>query len=158
VSIVVRRATREDADTIAGLAMQLIEQHVGYNPVRFSHIGNHEAMAEYYGGLVEEKRASVLVAEDDARLVGFTYIEFEPILYAALAVKVAWLHDIFVLNEARGTGAGHLLIESAASEAKRLGASKMLLSVAAANTNARSFFEHEGFTLTMHEMMLTLEQ
>jgi GNAT superfamily N-acetyltransferase len=158
VSIVVRHATREDAETIADLALQLVEQHVGYNPDRFSHIGDREAMVNYYGNLVEEKRAAVLVAVAGAGVIGFAYVEFEPILYAALAVKVAWLHDIFVMSESRGTRAGHLLIESAAREAKRLGASKMLLSVAAANTNAKGFFEHEGFGLTMHEMMLKLDQ
>ena len=156
MAIVVRPATRDDAETIADLALQLVAQHVGYDPIRFSNIGGRDDMSRYYGSLVDEERSAVLVAVDGANAVGFAYVEFEPILYAALAVKVAWLHDIFVVAGSRGTGAGRLLIESAAREAKQLGATKMLLSVAAANTNAKSFFEHEGFRLTMHEMMLGL--
>ena len=153
----VRRATPDDAEAIADLALQLVEQHVGYDPVRFSHIGNRAGMANYYGSRTTADGAVVLVVEEDATVVGFAYMEYEPVLYAELAVKVAWLHDIFIERPERRSGAGHKLIEAAAMEAKSLGANKILLSVAAKNTNAQAFFEHEGFRTTMHEMMLTVE-
>ena len=156
--IEVRRANSDDAEAIADLALRLVEQHVDYDPVRFSHIGNRSGMANYYASRSSAPEAVVLVAEDEQSVVGFAYMEFEPVLYAELAVKVAWLHDIFVADVKRREGAGRILIEAAAEEARKLGANKILLSVAAKNANAQAFFEQEGFRTTMHEMMLVLEQ
>jgi L-amino acid N-acyltransferase YncA len=137
--------------------MQLAEQHVGYDPRRFSLIGDRDGMANYYAGRAEAKNAAVLVAEDDGKVIGFAYFEFEPVLYAELAVKVAWLHDIYVDEAARGSGAGKMLLDVAAVEAKHLGAKKMLLSVAAFNVAGKEFFERNGFVTTMHEMMLVFD-
>jgi GNAT superfamily N-acetyltransferase len=153
----IRRATPEDAGIIADHALQLIEQHVEYDPVRFSRIGDHEGMAKYYAGRAMASEAVVLVAEyTTGNVVGFAYFEWEPILYADLAVKVAWLHDIFVESPVRRSGAGKLLIDAVVEEARRLGAEKVLLSVAARNASAKDFFEDNHFTTTMHEMMLVI--
>jgi len=138
--------------------MNLIEQHVAYDPVRFSRIGNREAMANYYGGRAEADMAAVLVAEIDDRIVGFAYLEFEPILYAELAVKVAWLYDIFVDKAERHEGVGQRLLDVIEREARSFGAQKVMLSVAAKNEIGFSFFERAGFRTTMYEMMLVLPE
>lgn len=155
--LTVRRATRNDANPVAEFAIKLVEQHVAYDPVRFARIATPEGMAWFYGGQTEVENAAVLVAETDGELVGFAYMQFEPIIYAELATKVAWLHDIFVDSNSRASGAGKKLIEAVVAEAKRFGANKVLLSVGARNTNAYGFFEHEGFRTTMHEMMLVVD-
>jgi GNAT superfamily N-acetyltransferase len=154
----IRRATRDDADAIAGLAVELVEQHVGYDPVRFSRIGDRGGMADYYRSRTGAENAAVLVAEQAGTVIGFAYLEYEPILYAELAVNVAWLHDIYVVAEARSTGAGRILIKAIAAESRRLGAAKLLLSVAAKNTAGQTFFERYGFRNTMFEMMLELDK
>ena len=150
----VRRAEKSDAPAIAEMAMKLVEQHVDYDPVRFAHIATLEGMEWFYGGQTDADDARVLVAEIDAVPVGFAYLQFEPIIYEALAVKTVWLHDIYVEHDARGTGAGRKLLEAVMVEAKRFGATKILLSVAAKNDLAKGFFEKQGFRTTMHEMML----
>ncbi len=155
MNIEVRRATKNDAATIATYAMQLVEKHVGYDPNRFSRIGTLEGMTWFYGGQIEAENASVLVAESGG-IVGFAYMQFEPIIYAELATKVAWLHDIFISSDARAGSVGKKLIEGVVAEAKRFGANKVLLSVAAKNATAQGFFEHAGFETTMHEMMLVV--
>ena len=155
--VTVRPATIEDADIIAEFAMLLAEQHVGYDPIRFSRIADREGMARYYGGRTSANNAAVLVAEQDGKVIGFAYFEFEPILYAELAVNAAWLHDIYVDASVRGLGAGQLLMNAVRDEAKRVGAHKVLLSVAARNAAGQEFFEHCGFMPTMHEMMLVVE-
>jgi len=154
----VRRAEKSDAPAIAEMAMKLVEQHVGYDPVRFALIATLDGMKWFYGGQTEAANAAVLVAETDTAAVGFAYMQFEPIIYEALAVKTVWLHDIYVEHDARETGAGRKLIEAAVVEAKKFGATKILLSVAAKNALAKSFFEKQGFRTTMHEMMLVLDQ
>jgi GNAT superfamily N-acetyltransferase len=138
--------------------MQLVEQHVGYDPVRFSRIGSLEGMAEFYGRQTEAENASVIVAEEDGGVFGFAYMQFEPVIYAELATKVAWLHDIFIDSPFRASGAGKKLIEAVVAEARRFGANKILLSVAAKNASGKGFFEHAGFSTTMHEMMLIVSE
>jgi GNAT superfamily N-acetyltransferase len=141
---------------VAELAMQLIEQHVGYDAVRFSRIGSRDGMEAFYGRQTEVENTSVLVAEVEGEVIGFAFMQFEPIIYAELATKVVWLHDIFVASSGRGRGAGGKLIDAVVAEANRLGAHKILLSVAARNTPAQAFFEQAGFRTTMHEMMLVV--
>lgn len=154
MSVSVRRATKEDAPYIARFAMNLVEQHVGYDPVRFARIATLDGMEWFYGGQTDVTDAAVLVAEFDGKVVGFAYLRYEETNYAELATSVARLHDIYVDETARHTGAGRELIKRSVDVAKELGASKILLTVAAKNTGAQKFFEQAGFVTTMHEMML----
>ena len=152
--MLVRRATRKDAAIVAEFAMKLVEQHVGYDPVRFARIATLDGMAWFYGEQTEAKYAVVLVAEIDGRVVGFAYISYEERNYADLATAVARLHDVYVDETARHSGAGRELIKGSVEVAKEFGATKLLLSVAAKNAAAKEFFEQAGFVTTMHEMML----
>lgn len=156
MAVVVRRATQDDAEIVADFAMKLVDQHRAYDPQRFARIATLEGMQWFYGGQTEEKYAVVLVAEVDDRVVGFAYVTYEEKNYAELAITAAHLHDIYVDERMRHSGAGRELIEAVASEAKQFGANKVLLSVAAKNTAGQGFFEHAGFTTTMHEMMLVV--
>ena len=154
----VRRATQADGEKIAEFAVALAEQHYGYDQVRFTRLITHEGAAAFYGGRTEAENAAVFLAEIDGRDVGFAYMEYEPVLYAELATKVAWLHDIYIEPGSKGSGAGQELIEAVRNEAQRQGANKVLLSVSVKNENAQQFFERSGFRTTMHEMMLAIEK
>jgi GNAT superfamily N-acetyltransferase len=154
--VVIRRATKADAGKIAEFAAALAEQHVGYDPVRFSRLITREGAERYYGSRTVDDNATVLLAEIDGRAVGFAYMEYEPVLYAELATRVAWLHDIYVEPDSRSGGGGNALMEAVQKEAKNSGADKILLSVAAKNSFAQQFFERRGFRTTMLEMMLDL--
>jgi GNAT superfamily N-acetyltransferase len=156
MTVVVRRATRDDADIIADYAMKLVEQHQAYDPVRFARLADADGMKWFYGGQTDARNAVVLVAELDGRVVGFAYVTYEDKNYAELAVSAAHLHDIYVGSDARRSGAGQKLIEAAVEAAKGFGATKLMLSVAAKNPTAKKFFEHAGFETTMHEMMLVV--
>ena len=158
MAVVVRRATREDAKKIAEFSVALAEQHYGYDQVRFTRLITQDGAVAYYGGRTDSENAAVLVAEIDGRVVGFAYMEYEPVLYAELATEVAWLHDIYVEPNAQGSGAGRELLDAIKSEAQRLGANKVLLSVSVKNESAQQFFERSGFRTTMHEMMLAIEK
>lgn len=158
MAVVVRRATRADGENIAEFSVALAEQHYGYDQVRFSRLITIDGAAAYYGGRAEADNAAVFLAESDDEAIGFAYMEYEPVLYAELATKVAWLHDIYVVPEYQGSGAGRELIEAVKGEARRQGANKVLLSVAVKNENAQQFFERSGFRTTMHEMMLAIEK
>ena len=154
--IVIRRTTKADAAVIAEYALKLFAQHRSYDAKRFAELSDAGGAAWYYGSRTEADSAAVLVAELDSRIVGFAYLEYEAIDYAQLLENAVWLHDLYVDESVRNLGVGKLLIDAAADAAVVFGASKLMLSVAAKNENAREFFEHAGFRTTMFEMMLEL--
>jgi len=157
LAVLVRRATRDDAPTIAEFAMKLVEQHRDYDPIRFAQIATLDGMQWFYGSQTEAKDAALLVAEINERIVGFAYIGYEERNYAELSVSTAKLHDIYVDEAARHSGAGKALIDASVEAAREFGASKLILSVAEKNEAAKAFFERSGFSVTMHEMMLRVE-
>lgn len=152
----VRRATKDDAGQIALYSMKLVEQHHVYDPERFAMIASFEGMKWFYGEQTESKDAAVFVAELDSRVVGFAFAAYEERNYAELAVSAVHLHDIYVDELARHSGAGRELIEAVVAAAKGFGASKILLSVAVKNVVGQEFFEKNGFRPTMTEMTLNL--
>ena len=158
MAVAVRRATKADAEIIARFAMKLVEQHRAYDPIRFAGLGSLDGMANFYGSQTEAKNAAVFVAEIDGKVVGFAYIGYEARNYVELSEFSARLHDIYVDESSRGHRAGKSLIDAAADAALEFGASKLMLSVAAQNSEAQTFFNGSGFRTTMLEMMLTVDQ
>lgn len=154
MSLKVRRATSGDADRIAQFAMKLVEQHVAYDELRFARVATLDGMAWFYGGQTDVRNAAVFVAELDQKVVGFAYMTFEEKSYVDLAISVASLHDIYVEEAARHTGAGRALMDASVQWATQIGASKLMLHVAVKNRNGSGFFEEYGFRPTMTEMML----
>ena len=157
-AVIVRRATRKDAGALGELAEKLVIQHQEYDARRFSLLARREQMAWFYGTQTEAKDAVVLVAEIDGEIAGFAYIQFEAKNFAGLLESAAWLHDIYVEDTARRKSVGQSLLESSIKAAKELGATKLMLTVAARNEIARKFFEQNGFRKTMVEMMLDLTE
>jgi GNAT superfamily N-acetyltransferase len=156
MSVTVRRATRKDARKVAEMAIKLALQHKDYDSQRFSELAPIEQAEQYYGSQTETTDAAILVAELDGEIVGFTFIQYEAKDYANLLENAVWLHDIYIEETARGQNAGNLLMENSIKAAKELGADKLMLSVAAKNEFAKSFFESKGFRTTMIEMMLEI--
>ena len=154
--ITVRRANLEDARTVAEYAIKLVAQHQDYDARRFSRLATEKQAERFYGNQTKANDAAVLVAELNGKIVGFAYIQFEAKDYANLLENAAWLHDIYIDESARNSGAGKHLIEKSIAVAKELGAGKLMLSVAARNEFAKEFFERKGFRTTMVEMMLDL--
>ena len=156
MSLTIRRAKPGDETRVAEFAMKLVEQHVAYDEQRFARIATFEGMKWFYGGQADAENAAVIVAELDGTLVGFAYLTYEEKNYADLAVSVTTLHDIYVDEVARHSGAGRALMDTSVEIAKGFGSSKLMLHVAVKNDAANKFFEKCGFRPTMTEMTLNL--
>jgi L-amino acid N-acyltransferase YncA len=155
MAVTVRHATRADAEAIAGFAVALFELHARWDPRRFTQIATLEGATRFYGDRAEA--GSVVIAEVDGEIAGFAYFEYAATLYAELATQALWLHDIYVAEKFRGRRAGKELLKAIAAEGRRLGAEKVLLTVAVRNDEGRRVFERMGFETTMHEMMLVVD-
>lgn len=154
---VIRRARAGDERRVAEFAIRLFDQHVEYDPERFSTFANLDGAARFYLSRFDTPDSAVLVAEIDNEIVGFAYLERDALNYAELLENGTWLHDIYVDEHARAEGVGKGLIKAAAEAAKEMGAEKLLLSVAARNNAAQKVFEKAGFRPTMMEMTLNLK-
>ncbi len=154
MTVAVRRARQEDAESIAKFALSLFAQHREYDRERFAELGSVEGAARYYISRADTDESAVFVAESDGEVIGFAYVEYERIDYANLLENAVWVHDIYVDPPARNTGAGKVLMQAAIDFARQSGAGKVVLSVAAKNHAAQEFFGHLGFRETMIEMTL----
>ncbi len=152
----IRRARHDDAQKIAEFALLLFAQHRAYDPGRFADLGDIEGAKRFYGGCIDDSEAAILIVENDGRSVGYAYLQYEALNYADLLESVTWLHDIYLVESARGIGAGTLLMAAAVKAASELGANKIVLHVAAQNAVGKEFFERAGFRTSMFEMMLKL--
>jgi GNAT superfamily N-acetyltransferase len=156
--VTVRRAAVEDAAKVAEFAVLINEQHVGYDPVRFSRMITREGAEKFYRDRVDAPDAAGLVAELEGEIVGFAYLQYEPQAFEDILTNAVWLHDIYIDEAARRKGVGHALMSAVADAAKEFGAEKTVLATAAKNEKGRAFFESLGFKTTMHEMMLVTDQ
>ena len=156
MSALIRRAREGDERKVAEFAIKLFDQHVEYDSERFSTFANADGAAKFYRSRFDTPDSAVFVAEVENEIVGFAYLERDPLNYAELLENGAWLHDIYVDERARAEGIAKELINAAAEAAKQMGAEKLLLSVAAKNAAAQQVFEKAGFRPTMVEMTLNL--
>jgi len=156
MAALIRQARPGDEQRVAEFAIRLFDQHVEYDPQRFSTFANIEGAARFYRSRFDTPESAVFVAEIDGEVIGFAYVEKDELNYAELLRDGAWLHDIYIDVSARAEGIGKDLIRAAAEAAKRMGAEKLLLTVAAKNAVAQQVFEKAGFRRTMVEMTLNL--
>ncbi|HVI50000.1 MAG TPA: GNAT family N-acetyltransferase [Candidatus Sulfotelmatobacter sp.] len=88
-------------------------------------------------------RIEVLLAELDGTVRGMT------ILYQAYSswrgAATLMIHDLFIEEEARGSGAGKALVTAAAKLAAERGACRLDVNVLNWNEKARRFYESLGF-------------
>jgi GNAT superfamily N-acetyltransferase len=131
----IRPAVRADAGGIAELANELNRFH-------------HKPDDLYSAELIEAEAFdgaplfSVLVAERDGSLVGYTF--FQNIFVAEAAARAVWLDDLFVREPARRQGIGLGLIAAVARETVVRGGKSLLWSVMSDNRGARAFYAKLG--------------
>jgi ribosomal protein S18 acetylase RimI-like enzyme len=131
-----RDATTEDAGGIHGLARELAET-VGDEPP------TEEATRTRLEELLDEPRARVLVAENEAGIVGGASFWIKPDLaHGDTVIEVPML---VVAEDHRRAGVGKLLMEEVRNVASDNGASQIELVATRANVTAREFYRSLGF-------------
>jgi GNAT superfamily N-acetyltransferase len=94
--------------------------------------------------LAEPRLGAIWVAESDARLVGY--------LIAVLVLSVEHhgfmgeIDEFFVVPEARASGIGTQLLAAAETALAVRGCVRLQLQLGVANSAARAFYQHRGYT------------
>jgi len=150
---VVRPATVADLPAMAAMAEKLVQQHHVTDPQRFFLPDDvQRGYLRWFGRELGSETVVLRVAEQGARLVGYTYARLEPRDWNALLDACGALHDIFVEEDARGAGVGMALLRETLQALAALGAPRVILHTMASNAAAQHLFARAGFRTTMLEM------
>ena len=156
-SFQIRRADLKDLQSLAQFGLALAQLHTTFDEDRFVvPSGGEIAFREYFERELRRADAVLLIAESDTAPIGYAFIRIEPASIEELRESGAWLHDLYVVPEARAWGAGRRLVEAAFAAARDLGSTSLMLSVSPHNGAARSLFERMGFRETMSELRAEL--
>lgn len=150
--ISVRPATDSDLDTLADFGAALARQHEQYDATRFRFPEPLEdAQRHFLGEQLANPNARLLVAADGPTLLGYAFVRHEEASFVHALAPTLWLHDLYVVPEARGSGAGKDLLAAAQGMLAEFATPSLMLSVAPANLTAIVLFVGAGFRSTMLE-------
>jgi ribosomal protein S18 acetylase RimI-like enzyme len=140
-----RFATRDDAGALAELGAQTFTDTFGhlYQPDDLQIFLQNHSTANWAKEL-GDPAFEVRVAERDGRLVGYVklgppHLPFEP------RGEAAELRQLYVVEEMKGQGIAHELIQWAIERSRDQGADFLYLSVFTENHRARKFYEKYDF-------------
>jgi ribosomal protein S18 acetylase RimI-like enzyme len=160
MTIVVRPATRDDLPALGRLGASLVRAHHDFDPERFIAASpqTETGYASFLGTQLATPTVSVLVAEENEAVIGYTYAGVEGRDYMSLRGPAGVLYDIVVDPRHRQHGVGRLLLDATLAFLKSHGARQVVLSTAVRNEAAQRLFERAGFRRTMIEMTTELAE
>ncbi|HEY1064505.1 MAG TPA: GNAT family N-acetyltransferase [Pirellulales bacterium] len=155
-SLLIRPAVAADVAALGRLGAALARQHAEYDPGRYHLPADVEAA--YRAQFVEHiGRAGsvVIVAESRSAVIGYAFGLIEQPCFVSLTGRAGWIHDLYVLPDARGLGAGGKLLDAAIAGLRAIGCpGGVLLAVAAQNAAGAALFQKRGFRPSLQEMTL----
>jgi diamine N-acetyltransferase len=152
-----RIATAEDLTALIAVQREVQDLHVRWYPQHYRSAQNEEllqAMREFLQ--TENVRVWVAVAEGIAAGCLVFRIDASPESVFCRARKEGVVDQMSVLARFQRQGIGGALMAEAARYAKSQGCDELRLSVLAANTAAREFYEFLGFTPIVQRMRKAL--
>lgn len=153
-SVRVRPAQASDQAALGRLGALLVAVHHGFDAQRFLEPGPDTARG--YGGFLVSQLGRpdvvVLVAEEEGRVVGYSYGAVEGTDYMALRGPAGVLYDVVVDPGQRRRGVGRMLLDASIAALEAKGAPRVVLSTAERNEAAQRLFARAGFRRTMIEM------
>jgi len=127
--------------------------HNATDPDRFLLVdGVEKGYAWWLGKQLTSDRAVVLVALRGDAIVGYAYGSIEERDWNMLLDDHGAIHDVFVDERARRSGAGKMLVSELIKALEARGAKRIVLSTMIGNEPAQKLFAACGFRSTMLEM------
>ena len=145
----IRSATVDDAAAVHALIADLATSVPSHIARRSSAEDFKRAMAGKHPAL------HALIAEHDGNPVGV--LAFFTTFSTWYGTPGVYVQDIFVAEQARGSGLGHDLLVAACQWGLQHGADHLRLSVDRANSNAKTFYESHELTHCVDEKIYMIE-
>lgn len=132
----IRWAMPEDMDEL----VRLCTEHAAYERSSFDPAGKEEALAQML--FAPDARLKCLVAEEDARLIGYATFSVEVSTWDA--DRYMHMDCLFLRPEARNKGIGRALMRRIAQEARDQGLIRMQWQTPSFNVDAIRFYDRLG--------------
>ncbi|OHX34885.1 GNAT family N-acetyltransferase [Methylomonas sp. LWB] len=143
-------ARAADIAVLSDLLTELFDQEAEFCP---DSTAQQRGLAAIIG---DPTIGEILVAREDGRPVGMVSLLYT--VSTALGGRVAWLEDMVVTANRRGSGIGQGLLKAAIAHAKSGGCRRITLLTDAENAAAQDFYRREGFNASpMRPYRLSLE-
>ncbi len=154
----VRAAVVTDLPAVAAICMAVQSLHAEAHPDRFAE-PQAGPIEDFFRGQLDRDGAFLLVAEHDGDPVGYAFAALHdrpsgPFLTARRTLS---FEHLAVREAAQGKGVGGALIDAVRSLAKRLHAQDIELTVWAINEHAAAVYEHKGYRVLRHAMVVDLD-
>jgi ribosomal protein S18 acetylase RimI-like enzyme len=134
----VKLAKREDVD-------RFVKGYIfAYKDLEDYKYSTRREVKNYFKWLLKRDPDGVFILEENGRLIGVVACDSK---WIAEEESVLEIHELFVLPEYRGTGAGEKLLDIALKYAKKKGLKKAMLWVGKGNKRAIKFYKKEGFKI-----------
>ncbi len=157
--VTIRPATAADQEPLGRYGSALMRQHHAADPRRFILVEQPEAgYGRFLVSQTSDANTLVLVAEDAGRVIGYVYADVSGTNWMEFRGPCGVVHDIFVDEPARHSGAGRALLDAAIAWIHSKGRSQVVLMAKSNNMKAQRLFGSLGFRPTMLEMTLDRER
>ena len=155
----IRPAVRADSPAIRRLGALLVRTHHELDPDRFiaATPQTEHGYASFLGTQLEAPDVVILVAEQDAKVIGYSFAGVEGHDYMSLRGPAGVVHDIVVDPAHRGRGVGQKLLDATLATLEARGVPQVVLWTAERNEAAQRLFARAGFRRTMLEMTRELQ-
>jgi ribosomal protein S18 acetylase RimI-like enzyme len=141
-----RRATADDADTLARLNSHVQAWHAVAYPEAFHPSPDPDALTDWFRDRLTDPCTTAFLTGEPA--LGYALCQLqqrEPSLFSP-GIRRLLVDHIAVAPEARRMGHGRALLQAARDLGRRLAVDEILLDTWEANTEAHAFFRAEGFS------------
>lgn len=114
---------------------------------------------EYYMELLEQEHSTVLVAQEESKIIGFAVISIEgsPDYPSLVQRKFAYIHDFGVDQSSKLQGIGSLLFEACLKWAKERNVNEVELNVWEFNEEAIAFYRKHSMKTISRKMRLAIQ-
>lgn len=142
--IIVRRAEVRDAESVVDMIVRLKIFNEELSGMFRTVQDVRERAREYFMSSLDGDGKILLVADADGEVAGFIRVELVDRIFYEPRVK-ALITDIYVRPSYRRSSVGHILIEAATREARRMGAGMISAIYPIKNYVASEFYRKMGF-------------
>lgn len=142
-----RRATFDDAATLARLNSHVQTWHAAHYPTVFFPNPDPVALAAWFADRLSDPGCTAFLLGEPATAYALCQLQTRDASLFSPAIRRLLIDQIAVAPEARRQGQGRALLQAARDLGRDLEVDEILLDTWEANTEAHAFFRAAGFSL-----------